>query len=453
MLRFTVKGTTPAREGISRRGFLQVGSLGVAGLGLPEYLALKAQGTLVDPSDDRAAIMIFNLGGPSHLDTVDPKPEAPAEVRGPFAAIPTNVPEIQLSELLPRMARHADKFSLVRSCFHTAAAVHDTGHQLMQTGRLFQGGHELPHAGCVLSWLRGARRGLPAHVLLPEPMGRTGGNLPHGQGAGVLGKAHDPFALLADTGAAGDGQLASLADVPVQQGQNLRDALEEAITRFENGTDTRLTEPSFATAYQTISSSRVRAAFDLSQEPTSVRDRYGRNRFGQSCLLARRLVEAGVRFVTVNTFVTVFGEISWDIHGSEPFATMGDMRDVVAPMYDQAYSALLEDLVDRGMLSRTLVCNLAEFGRTPKINSFGGRDHWPQCWSVYLAGGGIQGGRVVGKSDQIGAAPAERPVTPAEVVATVYRSLGVDLQQQIQTPQGSTLAVVPTGVREIEELF
>jgi hypothetical protein len=176
-------------------------------------------------------------------------------------------------------------------------------------------------------------------------------------------------------------------------------------------------------------------------------------RFGQSCLLARRLVEAGVRFVTLNTFITVFDEITWDIHGSKPFTSIEGMRDIVAPMYDQGYSALIEDLAQRGMLDNTLVCNLAEFGRTPKINPAGGRDHWPQCWTVYFAGGGVKGGRVIGKSDDIGAYPVERPVKPSEIVATIYHSLGLDLTTELPGPSGRPFPIVDFGTQPIRELL
>jgi hypothetical protein len=177
------------------------------------------------------------------------------------------------------------------------------------------------------------------------------------------------------------------------------------------------------------------------------------NRFGQCCLLARRLIEGGVRFVTVNTFLTVFNEITWDIHGSNPFTSIEGMRNIVAPMYDQAYTALLEDLSSRGLLEKTLVCNLAEFGRTPRVNPAGGRDHWPQCWTVYFAGGGVQGGRVIGASDRIGGVPAERPVEPAEVVATIYHSLGLDLESKLPGPLGRPFPLVDTGKHAIHELF
>ncbi len=176
-------------------------------------------------------------------------------------------------------------------------------------------------------------------------------------------------------------------------------------------------------------------------------------RFGQSCLLARRLIEAGVRFVTINTFLSVFDQLTWDIHGARPFTSIEDMQNHVAPMYDQAYGALIEDLADRGMLDNTMVCNLAEFGRTPKVNANGGRDHWPECFTVYFAGGGVQGGRVVGRSDPMGAAPAERPVEPAEIVATIFHSLGVDLETQLPGPSGLPVPLIDAGRREIHELF
>ncbi|HVW38539.1 MAG TPA: DUF1501 domain-containing protein, partial [Pirellulales bacterium] len=198
MLELTGSGSTRTCDGVSRRDFLQAGALGAIGLTLPDLLAAQAQGAVKPEHDDRSVIMIFNLGAPSQLDTWDPKPEAPSEIRGPFKPIQTNAAGLEISEIFPKMAEHADKFSLVRSCFHTAAAVHDTGHQMMQTGRLFTGGINTPHAGCVLAYLRGRKTDLPAHVVLPEPMGRTGGNLPHGQDAGFLGKAYDPFALMAD---------------------------------------------------------------------------------------------------------------------------------------------------------------------------------------------------------------------------------------------------------------
>ena len=458
MLQLTGKGTAHTCDGISRRDFLQAGSLGAIGLSLADLLAAKAQGNVADGHDDRSVIMIFNLGAPSQLDTWDMKPDAPAEIRGPFKPIKTAAPGVEFSEIFPLMAKQADKFSLVRSCYQTAAAVHDTGHQMMQTGRLFTGGVNTPHAGCVVSYLKGRRTDLPAHVILPEPMGRTGGNLPHGQDAGFLGKAHDPFVLMADPSKP-NFQVPDLLP-PAEIGQarldrrrRMRGIVEETIKNFEASDDAQLLDSNFASAFRLMTSRQAREAFDLSREPQLVRERYGMNRFGQCCLLARRLIEAGVRFVTVNTFLTVFDEITWDIHGSKPFTSIEGMRDIVAPMYDQGYSALLEDLYQRGMLEKTLVASLAEFGRTPRVNPAGGRDHWPQCWSSKFAGGGVKGGRIVGRSDQIGGVPAERPVDPAEIVATIYHSLGLNLETHLPGPQKRPFPLVDFGKHEIKELF
>src|SRR5581483_9644630 len=191
-----------------------------------------------------------------------------------------------------------------------------------------------------------------------------------------------------------------------------------------------------------MSSAKAREAFDLQKEPARVRDRYGRTRFGQSCLMARRLIEAGVRFVTVNMFETVFDELTWDIHGSKPFTDIQEMAKVIAPNFDQAYSALLEDLSDRGLLASTIVVATGEFGRTPKINPAGGRDRHPGVWSMLIGGGPIRGGRVVGESDELGYAPKTRPVTPAEVVATVYKGLGLDPHRELPGPQNRPLPLV-----------
>ena len=390
MLRFDADRSVDFRDGFRRRDLFPLGALTALGLGL------QAQGAVVPPKKDVSCIYLMLVGGPSQLDTWDMKPNAPSDIRGPFRPIRTNVPGIEISEIFPRMARHADKFALLRGVHHTGPAVHDTGQQLMQTGRLFENGVEHPHFGCVLGKLKGAKGDLPAHVLLPQPIGATGGNLPHGQTGGYLGPAYDPFVPLA-----------------------------------------HLPGP--------------REAFDLQREPARVREKYGRNRFGQSCLLARRLVEAGVRFVTINMFETVFDETTWDIHGARPFSPLSGYRDLVGPMFDMGYSSLLEDLHDRGLLSTTMVIGSGEFGRTPKINPAGGRDHWPNCWTMHMAGGPIQGGQVIGASDAIGAEPKDRPVTPMEVAATIYQGLGISPHTVLPGAEG--LPLVDPGVQPVWELF
>src|SRR6266550_1668952 len=316
MLRLTDRGTAHTCDGITRRDFLEVGALSAIGLSLPQMAAAGEKGLVNKEYDDRSVIMIFNLGAPSQMDTFDPKPEAAAEIRGPFAPISTRG-GFQITEILPRHAQVADKFSVVRSCFHTAAAVHDTGHQMLQTGRLFTGGVNTPHVGCALQFLRGSRNELPSHIILPQGMGPTGGNMPHGQDAGFLGKAYDPFILNSDPSKP-DFKVPDLlppkdiGEARLERRRKLRDVVDGTVKDFEASESAQLMDTNFASAYKLMTSKAARDAFDLTKEPQAVRDRYGMTRFGQCCLLARRLVEAGVRFVTINTFITVFDEITWD---------------------------------------------------------------------------------------------------------------------------------------------
>lgn len=364
-----------------RRDFLQAGTLALPGFGLSKAFGAPAS------KPDVSCILLMLVGGPSHLDTWDMKPDAPSEFRGPFRPIRTNVPGVEISEIFPRMARQADKYALIRSVYYEGPSFHDAGHQLMQTGRIFEQDFEHPHFGSVLAKLTGA----PTAVL-PFPIGSTGGNMPHGQTAGYLGTDFEPRLIGSD-------------------------------------------------------------AFDLAREPEGLRTKYGLNRFGQSCLMARRLVESGTRFVTVNMFETVFGETTWDIHGSSPFSPISCYRDYVGPMFDRAYSSLLQDLHDRGMLANTLVVAMGEFGRTPKINPSGGRDHWPQCSTVVMAGGGVRGSQVYGSSDRLGAEPKDNPVDPARIAATVYSALGVPLDSVLEGPGGRRIPVVEPGTRPITDLF
>jgi hypothetical protein len=321
----------------------------------------------------------------------------------------------------------------------------------MQTGRRFTGGVQTPHMGAVASHLMQKRGDLPPFVVLPELMGRGGGNLPNGQAGGFLGKALDPFALMADPSKP-NFKVPDLLPpdligaVRMERRQKMREVVENAVRQFEASEDARLMDENFHAAFRLMTSEQARAAFDLSQEPDSVRDRYGRNRFGQCCLLARRLVENGVRFVTLNTFLTVFGETTWDIHGSKPFTSIDGMKNVVCPMYDQAYSALIEDLKQRGMLANTMVAALSEFGRTPKVNPAGGRDHWPQTGCALFAGAGVPGGQVIGKTDDKGAEPKDRPVKPGDIAATLFAKLGIDGSKVYETPQGRPTRIVDDGV-------
>jgi hypothetical protein len=445
-------------DGVTRRDFLHAGSLAFLGLTMPEFLKLKAAAA-VTSNKDINCIQLMLVGGPSQLDTWDMKPDAPSSIRGPFKPIKTNVSGIQISEIFPRMAKHADKFALLRSVYHTAAAVHDTGCQMMQTGRLFQGGLESPNYGSVLRFQKGANGDMPANVLIPYTIGQLGGNLPHGDTAGFLGKSYDPFVLNADPS---DPNFKVpdllppdyISAVRVDRRRSWREQIDQSVKYFEESNqDAKLMDATFNQAYTLMTSAKAREAFELTQEPDDVRKRYGMNRFGQGCLLARRLVERGVRFVTLNMFETVFNDITWDIHGSAPFSPISCYSDLVGPMFDNAYSSLLEDLSRLGLLDTTMVLATGEFGRTPRINPAGGRDHWPQCWTVVMAGGGIKGGQVVGASDSIGAAPQDRPVMPAHVAATVYKCLGIPVDMELKTPQGRVVRLVDHGFDPIDELL
>lgn len=445
-------------DGLRRRDFLHAGSVPLLGMGLQQMFGLKAQGAVDKSKSDMNCIFLMLVGGPSQLDTWDMKPNAPIEIRGPYKPMKTNVAGIEISENFPRMAKHADKYAIIRSAHHTAAAVHDTGHQMMQTGRLFQGGVEHPHMGCVLGKLKGPKGDVPPHVLLPRPIGNTGGNMPHGQNAGFLGKMYDPFVLNSDPS---DPNFRVpdmlppdyLTALRVDRRRNWREMVDKSVSKFETSQDARLLDSTFQQAYTLMSSQKAREAFELHREPEKMREKYGVNRFGQSCLLARRMIEAGVRFVTINMFETVFDEITWDIHGSKPFSPISCYKDLVGPMFDMAYSALLEDLAERGLLKETMVVATGEFGRTPKVNPAGGRDHWPQCWSMLMAGGPFKGGQVIGASDEIGAYPKDNPVTPGMIAATVYRGLGIDLETELPGAQGRPIPLVDRGVEPVKQLF
>lgn len=384
----------------SRREFLQAGSLAAIGLAGSRPSRLRE---LVHGRRGRSCILLLLTGGPSHLDTFDPKPDAPAEIRGPFRPLRTNVRGISLSELLPKTARQADKFAVVRSVYHTAAGVHETGFQQLQTGWLFEGGLQHPHVGCVAGYLRGTAGELPAHVLLPGELGNIGGGVPHGQTAGFLGRQHDPVLLNPDVDGCGAEQLAMAAD--------------------------------------------------MSGESAALCEAYGRTEFGKCCLAARRLVERGVQFVTINMYRAVHCGPTWDAHGSQPFGKLADYERTVAPAFDRGYSTLLADLSARGLLADTLVVAAGEFGRSPRMNPVGGRHHWPGCWSILLAGGGVKGGQVLGASDKTGSAPADRPVRPSEVCATMYHSLGIDLAQMLPGPDGRQIPLVADHAAPLHELF
>ena len=459
MLNFHSRKPVRFCDGLTRRDFLRVGTLsaGAVGLSLADAARLQ-QAKAASKSGDVNCILLFLIGAPSQLDTFDLKPDAPDNVRGPFRPTKTNVPGVEICEHFPLMAKMADRYAVVRSVYHKAAPIHETGHQMMQTGYLFRGGQEYPHYGSVVSQLRGRRNGLPPFVILPGPIGNTGVSVSHGQGAGYLGAKHDPFFLRGDAAANGF-QIADVNPPPgtdparLTKRKSLLEAVDGAHKAFDETEDVRSRDSAYEQAFGLIFSADAKKAFDIAQEKEATRARYGQNTFGQSCLLARRLVEHGVRFVTVNMFDTVFNEITWDCHadGGSLAVNLNDYKETLCPMFDLAYTALLEDLKQRGMLENTLVLAMGEFGRTPQLNPRGGRDHYPNVWSILFAGGRVKGGQVVGASDKHAANPKDRPVNPAEVAATVYKGLGIDLDSRLPGPENRPLPLIEA--EPIDELF
>jgi hypothetical protein len=458
MLQFEGKKGVEFCDGLNRRDFLRVGSLsaGAVSLSLVDLLQQQARGS--SPSKDINCILLFLVGGPSHLDTFDPKPNTPSTIRGPFKPIKTNVAGIHLSEHLPLMAKMADQYALVRSVHHDEAPIHETGHQLMQTGHLFRGGKEYPHYGAVISHLKGYREaGVPPSVVLPGPIGNTGVSVSHGQTAGFLGGKHEPlfFSMKGESPGitiSSEESNASPDLANLESGVGLAEAMDICQRNYEMGPG-KDADRNLDSAFGQIFSAKTKKAFDLDSEKDPLRARYGQNTFGQTCLLSRRLIEQGVRMVTINMFDTVFNKVTWDCHADRGSlsTTLNDYKTTLCPMFDMAYSALLDDLKQRGMLGTTLVVAMGEFGRTPKLNLRGGRDHWPGCWSMLFAGAGIKGGQVIGASDSIGAEPKDRPVSPGEVAASIYAAMGVDQRTRIPDSDGRLMPLADAD--PIEELF
>jgi hypothetical protein len=430
------QGNVNTCSGVSRREFLRVGGVGLGALGisLAELNMLSRE----QGRRDCSVILLMLVGGPSQLETWDPKPDAPQEIRGPFGSIATRVPGVRISEHLPGLAARMDQMAIVRSLHHEDAPIHETGHQLLQTGRLCRPGEEHPHIGAVASRLLETKSPLPPFVIIPGPIKNTGVEVPHGQSAGWLGPAYEPFHLAGD---------------PASPEWDPGAALDRARRFFDRAVN-QCVPPgdALSAAADSLLGRQATTAFQLAEEREALRDAYGRNTFGQSCLLARRLVEAGVRLVTVNMFETVFNKVTWDCHGFAPFSTLDDYSGHLLPTLDKALSALLDDLRARGLLDSTIVVATGEFGRTPKLNAAGGRDHWPGVWSALLAGGGVRGGQVVGASDRHAEAPAIRPVSPQELLATVYHGLGISPDQHLQNATGDSFALVEDA-RPIGELF
>jgi Protein of unknown function (DUF1501) len=452
-----LNATTP----LGRRTFLQAGGLSALGLSLPQLLAVRDAAANETAARDAAAqnrpaggtakacILLYMLGGPPQQETFDPKPQAPGTARSLFPTIATNVPGIEICGLLPDLARQADRLAIVRSVFHRGDALfHGAGVHYNLTGwpNFPREGEPLidrrdhPGIAAVLTQLQGARPGLPPAVQLPQWITQDGpGREWAGQHAGFLGRRFDPLIMTYEGEKNLPGVLPpgySLREDVTRDRLSKRLALQETLGRQQVGAGTgaiRDWTNYQAQALGVLSSSTAWRAFSIDDEPAALKARYGDDKLGRSCLVARRLVEAGVTLVTV-----VFG--GWDTHSHHEEHT----RDLLLPPLNRAFGALLDDLAVRGLLDSTLVAWTGEFGRTPAINGNKppGRDHWARVYSTVLAGGGIRGGQVYGKSDNLAAEPKDDPVPVADFVATLYHALGYDRETQVVDPLGRSHYIV-----------
>jgi hypothetical protein len=441
--------TTPGRcpgPTLSRRRLLQVGALGHLGLNLTALMRAEAAGLARGSRPAHRAqscILVFYYGGPSHLETWDPKPDAPREIRGEFGTISTSVPGLRVSEHLPLTARVMHRAAIIRSFYHPMRN-HNSAAAETLTGRTPPGGDQelleddvrsFPCHGSALTCALADPRAVLPYVALPHVMYNVV-QLP-GQRSGFLGSAYDPLHVAANPNSP-DFQVpdlhlpAEMSLARLDHRQNLLGLVDRQARATERLASPRATDPYYQRAFGLLTSPQVRQGFDIAREDPRTRDRYGRNVHGQSVLLARRLVEAGVRFVSVYDGVRNGQDENWDSHAD----LFRRHRDHLLPPADRALSALIEDLEARGLLDTTLVVALGEFGRTPKINTQGGRDHWPDCFSVFLAGGGVQGGAVHGSSDETGAFPASDPVTPGDLAATIFWRFGLDPASEIRDRTG-----------------
>lgn len=422
-------------DGVLRRDALRIGTLTALGLSLPQWFQLRGAAA-TRAASAKSCILIWLDGGPSHLETFDLKPDVPAEVRGPFRPISTNVSGIEISELMPQTARVMDKLAIVRS-MTSPLGEHGLANHYLMTGYQPSSVLQYPSYGSVLTQMRSQRSELPPYIAIPES--RAGG-------AGFLASACEPFATGGDPSRA-DFQVRDVEFMPgvtesrihrrrayLRELDVAQDALEQSAPAADSA---------FEQAYRLLTSRSAKSAFDLSAEPEQTRARYGSRMVGQSCLLARRLVERGVPFVSIlNT--------GWDTHEK----LVLQLRDGYSgakvgvgliPILDQALAALVSDLSERNLLDETLVIVMGEFGRTPKLNTRGGRDHWPRVFSVALAGGGVRGGQVIGSSDRVGESPKDCPVTPNDLARTIYTLLGVDPDHLLLTADGRPVAINQGG--------
>src|SRR5262245_24733435 len=420
-----------------RRDFVKIGSLGILGLNLRDYFFLRSA-SANSSAPDRSVILVWLSGGPPHHDTFDMKPEAPAEIRGTFKPIRTNVSGIQICEHLPQTARQADKFAIVRS-MTSRENNHEPAINYLLTGYLPLQTLEFPSMGSVIAKEKGPPNSLQPYVTIP--------NVFPSFGAGFLGGEYGPF-IAGDPNVKGYRvrDLNLPVDVDWHRVNNRRWLLDQMDQRFreiDTKNEFQAMDSFYDKAYDLIRSPSAQKAFDIEQEPETIRNRYGRTPVGQGCLLARRLVEAGVRFVTVAK-----GWLNWDTHGRN-FTTL---EKTLLPELDMAYSALLEDLAARGMLESTLVVLMGEFGRTPKINSDAGRDHWSKAFSIVLSGAGVVGGRILGSTDATGSEVKDDPVHVEDLTATIYERLGIDHTREYHTDIGRPVKL-SNGGKVITQLF
>ena len=437
-------------DGIARRDFLRLGTAGVFGLGLslPEILAHQARAAQKGRMPrDASLIYLFLRGGLSTIDTLDLKPDAPAEFRGEFKPIATNVPGIQIGEHLPRLARQMDKLALIRSFRHHNSD-HGPADHYMLTGCFPQAGfnpglspnNQRPAHGAIIARKLGPRGSVPPYVCLPH--------MHPSAGSAYLGPSAAPFVIDADP-TAPDFAVPDVVPPPALPASRLeaRKQLLARMDRFQKSAELKANESARAAnvfrqkAFDLMTSPEAKKAFDIHAEDEKLRDAYGRNTLGQSCLMARRLVEAGVRCVTVD-------HSNWDTH-NDNFSTL---KRQLLPWLDAGLATLLRDLGERGLLETTLVIVTGEFGRTPRINKDAGRDHWGPAFTVALAGGGIRGGRVVGASDARAERPASDPHGPEDLSATICHLMGIDPKEEFLTPEGRPVAIVNNG-RVIDEFL
>lgn len=425
-------------DGIPRRDFLRVGALAGIGLGLPEYLALAGGGAVNGNPKARAAIFVRLGGGPSHIDTFDLKPDAPDTHRGEFSEIPTSVPGIRICEHLPKLARCADKYVILRGVSHNLAA-HELGLLYLGTGNRPLPSLRFPSYGSVVAKELGAAAELPPFVAIPTESAYA---------IGYLGVEYGPF----ETGATPQpGKPMEIRGLSLKNGITLADVdrRQDMLQRYDQAFGDFAQKDKLLAgmdqfsqrAYAVMRSTTTREAFDLGKESAGITGLFGNDPFSQSCLLATRLIEAGVRFVTVNLG-------GWDTH-SDNFKTLKDRN---LPALDAGLSGLFLALEAKGLLDSTSVFVTGEFGRTPKINARAGRDHWPRAMCCLLAGGGIRGGRVIGETDASGEGPKDRAITPDDVAATFYQSLGIDARKEYHTPTGRPVMIVRHGT-PIKELL